>query len=154
MLGFAAAVIAQEDAGIKEAGLEAAAYLDDPASLIGLSLDELLALFGAPKGVYAVRGAESWQDDVVFEYKDLDFYLYRNIVWQVSLQAAYGLKIGDSKEVVAKKLGAGAGSGAGSGGVYEDFILYSLPPTAWSLNIKVNFKGARAVSIYIYRGDM
>ncbi|MDR3146416.1 MAG: hypothetical protein LBU21_09065, partial [Treponema sp.] len=53
----------------------------DPASRIGLSLDELVAGRGVPESVYAVRGGEDWQDDVVFVYPDGDYYIYRDRVW-------------------------------------------------------------------------
>jgi len=55
-------------------------------SLVGLRLDELIARFGVPRAVHAVRGAEEWQDDVVFVYSQGDFYIHRDRVWQGGVQ--------------------------------------------------------------------
>ena len=75
----------------------------DELSLVGITLNELILRFGVPRSVSAARGLEEWQDDVVFEYGDRDYYVYKDRVWQVALKAAMGLKAGDSREAVLRK---------------------------------------------------
>ncbi|MDR0876806.1 MAG: hypothetical protein LBN21_02045, partial [Treponema sp.] len=59
----------------------------DLSELIGLTLAEVLDRFGAPESVYAVRGVETWQDDVVFMYPDRDLYIYKDRVWQLGVSS-------------------------------------------------------------------
>ncbi|MDR0561066.1 MAG: hypothetical protein LBG73_00055 [Spirochaetaceae bacterium] len=118
----------------------------DISSFIGLTLDELFSRFGSPQSVYAVRGLEAWQDDVVFIYNDRDFYVYKNRVWQVGVKAGYGVKIGDSLSVVTQILG--------NGSYFEGYLLAPLPSRAWPLTLRVNFDKNQSVSaIFIYRSD-
>jgi len=118
------------------------------SDLIGLTLDELFGRFGVPQSVHAVRGLESWQDDVVFVYADNDFYMYRNRVWQVGVKSAYGFKIGDTINQVAQRLGTGIK-------YYDDYFLYTLPGRGWPLMLRVNVDKSQLVSaIFIYRSDL
>jgi hypothetical protein len=118
----------------------------DVTSLIGLTLEELFARFGFPQSVYAVRGLEAWQDDVVFIYQDRDFYIYKNRVWQVEVKNAYGIKIGDPLRNVSRTLADAA--------MYENYLLAPLPSRSWPLTLRVNFDHNQAVSaIFVYRSD-
>jgi hypothetical protein len=120
----------------------------DMSSLIGLTLEGLVSQFGIPESVYALRGLEAWQDDVVFVYKDGDFYIYKNRVWQISVKAAYGIKIGDPVTQVSLTLGEEAIR------YFDDYCLFTLPGRAWPLTLRVNFDRLQSVSaIYIYRSD-
>jgi hypothetical protein len=124
-----------------------AAVEGDPAALIGLSLEALLARFGAPQAVYPVRGLEPWQDDVVFAYGAGDFYIYRDRVWQLGLQAVYGVKVGDPRGIVSLVFGEGLEEG-------EERILCPLFGWNWPLALRFNIGAAGTVSaIYIYRSD-
>ncbi|MDR0324285.1 MAG: hypothetical protein LBI12_07550, partial [Treponema sp.] len=72
----------------------------DQLSYVGMTLQELLGRFGAPRNVIAARGVEPWQDDVIFEYAECDFYIYRDRVWQIRLASAHGISIRDRKAAV------------------------------------------------------
>jgi hypothetical protein len=120
----------------------------DPSTLIGLTLESLLSSFGSPQSVYAVRGAEEWQDDVVFVYPLGDFYVFRDRVWQIGLKSAYGIRIGDSRAVVELALGDKIE-------VFEDYYLLALPGRGWPLMLRVNTNGSggRVSALFIYRPD-
>jgi hypothetical protein len=119
----------------------------DPASLIGLTLAESMARFGAPQSVHPVRGLEEWQDDVVFVYADRDLYIYRDRVWQLGLREAYGIRAGDPRGAVLLVLGESAKTHSG-------YVLADLPGGAWPLTIRVNLDAAGKVTgLFIYRSD-
>jgi hypothetical protein len=119
----------------------------DPASLIGLSLENLLSRFGVPRTVYAARGNEEWQDDVVFSYEEADFYVFKDRVWQIGLKTAYGVRLGDSRPVVSLTLGEDAGE-------LEDHIILPLPSKGWPLAFRVNLDGSGLASaLFVYRSD-
>jgi hypothetical protein len=119
----------------------------DPASLIGLNLEDLLVRFGVPRTVYAARGNEEWQDDVVFSYEGADFYVYKDRVWQIGMKAAYGVRLGDPRPAVSLTLGEGAEE-------FEDHILLPLPSKGWPLALRVNLNESGLVSaLFVYRSD-
>jgi hypothetical protein len=119
----------------------------DPALWIGTDLPALLARFGAPRSVYAVRGREEWQDDVVFVYDHGDFYIYKDRVWQIGLKSAYGIEAGDSREAALLVLGEKTED-------RERYLLRPLPGGSWPLVLRANLDEAGKVSIiFIYRSD-
>jgi hypothetical protein len=119
----------------------------DPASRIGLSLEELVAGRGVPESVYAVRGGEDWQDDVVFVYPDGDYYIYRDRVWQLGLQSAYGIKVGDRETLIPLVLEDTIRR-------FEGYAICSLPGRAWPLSIRFNVDEKGIIThIFIYRPD-
>ena len=120
--------------------------------LVGMKLADLIGRFGAPKAVLAARGNEPWQDDVVFQYAEGDFYVFKDRVWQVKLASAYGISIGDPKQAAVLVMGNTA----------EDRGDYLLMPVSsnqssgasWPLMLRVNLDNAGKVnSIFIYRPD-
>ncbi|MDR0400486.1 MAG: hypothetical protein LBH51_06030 [Treponema sp.] len=116
-------------------------------SLIGLTLEEVYALFGAPREMYALRGREAWQDDVVLVYSQGDFYVLRDRVWQVGVPAIRGIRLGDSREAVVLALGEDAEEGA-------DYFILSLGGYAWPLALRVNLdNSARVSALFVYRSD-
>lgn len=120
---------------------------EDPAHIVGLTLASLYERYGVPESVYAVRGAEEWQDDVVFVYKDWDLYIYQDRVWQVGLKSALGISLGDSSGMAFLLLGEGVRS-------FEGYLLYSLPPRSWPLQLRLDLDGTGNITaIYIYRSD-
>ena len=116
-------------------------------SYVGMKLDELIGRFGAPEAVYAARGIEQWQDDVVFRYSEGDFYIFGDRVWQVKLPSVYGISTGDPKAAVSLVLGNQAEDNG-------DHMLLPLRDQSWPLMMRINFNNAFVVNaIYIYRPD-
>jgi hypothetical protein len=119
-----------------------------PVSFIGLSLNELIARYGAPLLVRAERGEETWQDDVVFTYKMGDLYVYRDHVWAVSVKSAYRVSMGDTKASALLALG-GAAKDMGNG------ISCPLMGMDWPLMLRCDVdKNGKISSIFIYRSDL
>jgi hypothetical protein len=119
----------------------------EPISFVGMKLEDLIDRFGPPQAVYAARGREEWQDDVVFVYGEGDFYIAKDRVWQIGLTSALGITVGDVKQVVSLVLGEAAHDEG-------DYVRMSLPGAGWPLMLRVNFNGLGAVSaIFIYRPD-
>ena len=120
----------------------------DPVSFVGLSLDELLSRFGTPRAVYASRGLEEWQDDVVFVYEQFNFYVHRDRVWQVRLRTIRGINIGDPRGVLSLILGAQLSTRGNS-------MFYPLNDRPWPLMLRFDFDSAGIVeAIFIYRTDL
>jgi hypothetical protein len=128
--------------------LPAQTAAEDPASLIGLTLQELIARMGIPQSVYAVRGMEEWQDDVVFVYTDGDFYVFKDRVWQVGINAAFRIRAGDPKAAALLALGEGAEDRG-------DHLHYPIAGRSWPLALRCNFDSTGKVTvIFIYRSDL
>jgi len=153
--------------------------IEDPVSYIGLNLNELYAKLGPPESVYAARGLEDWQDDVVFVYKEGDFYILKDRVWQLGLKSALGIGAGDNAASVSLILGSnnlarpaltsGPASGTaiksgpvgtgspGSGETRESgsSLYYFIDGKSWPLMLRCDFNKAGRVSvIFIYRSDL
>jgi hypothetical protein len=119
----------------------------DPVDAIGLTLEMVYARYGIPESVYAVRGAEEWQDDVVFVYNDGDLYVSKDRVWQVGLKSSHGIRTGDPGGVIPLVLGEGVKT-------YSGYILYALPSRAWPLQMRFTLDAAgKVAAIFIYRSD-
>jgi hypothetical protein len=120
---------------------------EDPAQVVGLTLAAVYERYGVPESVYAVRGAEEWQDDVVFVYQDWDLYIYQDRVWQAGVKSALGISLGDSAGIAFLILGEEVRS-------FEGYLLYSLPPRSWPLQLRLDLDEAgKITAIYIYRSD-
>lgn len=121
---------------------------NEPFSFVGMRLTEVIERFGTPKTVFASRGGEIWQDDVVFQYNEGDFYIYKDRVWQVKISSACGISLGDTKPIAMLLFGDKA-ENRGS------YLLQQLPSGNWPLMLRVNFDSTGLVSaIYIYRPDL
>jgi hypothetical protein len=118
----------------------------NPVTFIGLTLVELYTGLGVPKNVYSARGLEEWQDDVVFVFDEGDFYIYRNRVWQIGLQKAMGINIGDSAGVVSLLLGTRAETHGNS-------VFYPIHEGAWPMMMRCDIESGRVKAIFIYRTD-
>jgi hypothetical protein len=120
---------------------------DEKLSFVGMTLADVIERFGAPEIVSSARGSELWQDDVIFQYSEGDFYIYRDRVWQVRLSSAYGVSARDRKAAVLLILGNTA-EDKGS------YVLFPVSGGDWPLMLRVNFNNSGLVSeIYIYRPD-
>lgn len=121
--------------------------LQDPSWLVGATLQSIITQFGSPLAVYAVRGEEPWQDDVVFSYDGIDLYWYQNRVWQVAVPEGYGIKKGDPKDTVLALLGEPLIQ-------QETFLVFRLPSRGWPLRLRVHFSDTDTVDgLYVYRPD-
>jgi hypothetical protein len=119
----------------------------EPLSFVGMRLAELVERFGPPETVSTARGGEVWQDDVVFQYAEGDFFIFKDRVWQVKLASVYGVSLRDPKAVALLVLGKEVQD-------MGDHLLLPLPDRGWPLTLRVNLSGAGLVSaIYIYRPD-
>jgi hypothetical protein len=128
--------------------LPAQTAAEDPASFIGLTLQELITGMGVPQSVYAVRGIEEWQDDVVFVYGTGDFYVFKDRVWQVGIKTALRIRAGDPRAAVLLALGEGAEDRG-------DYLLYPITGRSWPLTLRCNFDSSGKVTvIFIYRSDL
>lgn len=125
---------------------------DDPAPLLGATIAEALARYGAPDSVYAVRGPESWQDDVAFAYAPgFTFFLYGNRLWQLRLAppyagSIYGVFLGDNQDKVLSTLGR----------PYErqsDYFIYRMPYRGYPVMLKLVFDHLKLIDVYLYRAD-
>jgi hypothetical protein len=119
---------------------------EEPFSYIGMRLGDVFSRFGTPQSVYAARGDEHWQDDVVFVYAAGDFYVYRDRVWQVGLKSVFGINVGDVKAVALLVLGETARDEG-------DYLLYNIPGGGWPVSLRVNFSANRVSAIFVYRPD-
>jgi hypothetical protein len=125
----------------------AAAAPADPAALVGATLGQAFAWFGPPDAVYAVRGPEAWQDDVVFVYPDRELYWFRDRVWQVRVDYAYGLRSGDAAGDAEVRLGEPLHR-------LPEALVYQLTGAAWPIRLRVGFDAAgRVDEIFVYRAD-
>jgi hypothetical protein len=123
------------------------AFGGEPADFIGLTLQQLLDRYGAPQSVYAVRGLEEWQDDVVFVYGAGDFYIFKDRVWQLGLKSAYKIKSGDSRQVALLVFGEDTEDNG-------DHIIQVLKGRNWPMKLRCNFDSAGKVTgLFIYRSD-
>ncbi|MDR2021303.1 MAG: hypothetical protein LBQ14_11125 [Treponema sp.] len=137
-----AGVPAGPSPGSETEGLQA-----NPALIVGLTLEGVIARFGVPRAVHSVRGLEVWQDDVVFEYEDRDLYINKDRVWQVGLKAAYGISLGDRRATALLVLGEGYQN-------HDDHILFPLPSRGWPMALRINVNAAGTVSaLFVYRSD-
>jgi hypothetical protein len=138
--------------------------LEQAARLIGLVPSEAFAALGAPAEVFAHRGAEGWQDDVVFYYAtNLYLFWYQSRVWQVRADERFagsflGLRMGWTREQVV----------AGISRPFQelpDSIVFLLPDAsllpgpagraqgAYPLRLRAFFRDGRLSDLYLYRGD-
>jgi hypothetical protein len=136
----------------------------DPLALIGLTLGEAHGLLGAPAEVFAYRGAEAWQDDVVYYFPShLYLFWFKNRVWQVRADARYagsflGLRMGASRDEVIATVGRQFQDVDGS-------LVFFLADAslldgrdgrsrgAYPLRLRAFFQDGRLADVYLYRAD-
>lgn len=125
---------------------------DDPAPMLGLSLGDSLARFGAPSSVGAVRGDAAWQDDVAFVYSaGYTIFLYGDHLWQIRFSkpysgSIYGLFIGDDSGKALSSLGQPYESGA-------DYLVFRMPYKSYPVRLRLALQDGRISEAYLYRAD-
>jgi len=125
---------------------------DDPASLLGMGLSDALARFGAPSRVEVSRGAEAWQDDVVFVYgSGTGLYWAIDRLWQIRFSpgyagSVYGVFLGDAADKVVSTLGTP---------YYQDEtnLVFRLPFRGYPVRLRVVIAGGAVKELYVYRAD-
>lgn len=158
---------AAEDAAAENAAASlaaAATTLEDAAGLIGLGPAEALRSLGAPSEVFAHRGEEGWQDDVVFYYPGgLYLFWYQSRIWQVRADARFtgsflGLRMGWAREQVVAAV-------ARPFRELDDSLVFFLPDASllpgsggrnlgtYPLRLRAFFRDAKLSDLYFYRGD-
>jgi hypothetical protein len=143
-IGFVAVVVLLLAAGTVGAQTET----PDPVSFIGLSLDGLVGRYGAPQSVYAARGLEEWQDDVIFVYSWADLYVYRDHVWQAAVRSMYGIRTGDPKAAALLVLGEAALDNG-------SYLVCPIRGYSWPIMMRCNLDSSGKISaIYLYRSDL
>jgi hypothetical protein len=133
-------------------------------SLIGSTVAEAFAALGAPAEVFAYRGADSRQDDVVFYYPShVYLFWFQNRVWQVRADGRYegpflGLTMGSSRDQVIAAVGRQFQELADS----LVFLLQDASQLAgadgrsrgaYPLRLRVFLQDGKASDAYLYRGD-
>ncbi len=122
------------------------------AGVIGLDLQRAHEQFGVPDEVFVVRGAEDWQDDVVFYYdRYLYLFWYENQIWQVRLDDRYdgsffNLSMGLSRAEVLQVLGKPLSE-------TEDTLIYHREDPGYPLRMRFFFEESVLNDAYFYRGD-
>lgn len=125
----------------------------NPVGVIGLDIDGIFRLFGAPNEVFSHRGEEPGYDDVVFFYENKSFYLFlfENRVWVVRFDERYhesflGIAMGMDKTAVTKHLGVASRD-------LEDSVVYFIADSAYPVRLRCYFKNDKLIDAYLYRGD-
>ena len=123
---------------------------DEQYAFVGMTLEQLIERFGPPRTVAVSRGIETWQDDAVFRYTGVDFYIYINRVWQVQFTALNGISHGDRKTAVLLILGDAAEDKG-------DHVLMPVNTKDWTLMLRINFNSTESTgqvaAIFLYRPD-
>lgn len=124
-----------------------------PSVMLGLNPGEAIERFGAPARVYAVRGPEAWQDDVVFEYGDgLSLFLFADRVWQVRIAEPYplpvlGFVLGGTVDAISEALGFPAV-------VMDGDHEWILAGEAWPVRLRaMPGEDGSVRELYVYRAD-
>jgi hypothetical protein len=123
------------------------------AAVIGMDLNQAYQTFGVPAQVYALRGSESWQDDVVFYYPEhIYLFWFRSRVWQVRVDSRYAkqlfsLHMGDSRERILEIMGAPEKE-------FEDSLLYHLEDRGYPVRARFYFEDGVLTDVYCFRGDL
>ena len=121
---------------------------EESIAFVGLTLQQLIDRFGVPRLVYAARGLEVWQDDLVFVYDQGYFYIYRDRVWQVGIHSVRGISRGDPQGIIYLRMGENAVAQGNS-------FFYPLHVTPWPLMLRWDIDNAgRVQAIFIYRSDL
>jgi len=124
----------------------------DPTRLIGLDIPGAVAAVGLPQQMFAWRGAEEREDNVVFYYPDF-FYLFwfKDRVWQVRCDrrftsTVFGLTLGSSREQVER---ASPRTLTPSG----DSLYFDMNDGSFPLRVRLVFTASVLSDLYVYRSD-
>jgi hypothetical protein len=142
-------------------GLLAAAAEDfDPIALIGLDLPGAVGALGLPQKMFAYRGVEEGQDNVVFYYPDYRYlFWYKDRVWQVRCDRRFtgqvlGLSLGMSRDEV-EKISATYPAPSSQRQLVEngDSLYFDLDGEKYPLRVRLVFAANLLTDLYVYRSD-
>jgi hypothetical protein len=124
----------------------------DPADLIGMDPPAAFTALGPPREIFAWRGVEPAEDNIVFFYPDFRYlFWFANRVWQVRYDNRYagtvmGFSIGMGR---AEAEATGQGRLQESGG-----SLYLAVDTGrFPVRLRLAMVDGRVADIYVYRSD-
>jgi uncharacterized membrane protein len=124
-----------------------------PSVILGMSPGEAIERLGAPQRVFAVRGSEAWQDDVVFDYGEgLSLFLFADRVWQVRIAEPYplpvlGFVLGGNMGDMSRALGSPAAMMQGD-------PEWMLTGEAWPVRLRaLPGEDGSIRELYVYRAD-
>jgi hypothetical protein len=123
------------------------------SSWLGLRVQEVFERLGPPAELFALRGQEAWQDDVVFYYPGgFSLFWYEGRVWQVRLDIRYTgelfrLRMGASRQQVRSTLGSPWRE-------EEAALVYLLEDRGYPVRLRFYFEENLLVDVYCYRGDL
>jgi hypothetical protein len=127
-------------------------FSQDPVSVLGYSVRELIEGFGPPEKLWPFRGTEPWQDDVVLAYPGgLSFFVWGDRVWQLRLEkdsplSMLGIKPGMAAEAAIGVLGEPRRAEGPSLG-------WELGGRAFPVWIRAIVTEGSIVDLYLYRAD-
>ena len=125
----------------------------DLSALIGLTLEEVHQRLGAPAEVYALRGAEPEQDDVVFYYPShLYLFWFENRVWQVRVDRrfsgrVFSLPLGTSRQKVIETMGRPILE-------FPDSLVFHIEDRGYPVQARLYFDEDGLADVYCFRGDL
>jgi hypothetical protein len=124
----------------------------DPTALIGMELKSAFDTFGPPDEVFPYRGAEDWQDNVVFFYSNYTYlFWFKNRVWQVRCDrrfggALLGLIMGLDRESVKNRLDRSIRE-------QGDSFYFDMDEGKYPLRVRLVFNAGSLSDVYVYRSD-
>lgn len=151
-LSLALNLAAQNDQRLNSGPARPAANPAEPLSLLGLGLRDAVDVMGLPDGLAVARGAEPWQDDVVFVYPNgISLFWFGGRVWQVRISGDRGPSMGDLAlgQSLDKLVSVFGQPERESEGAY----VFTLPPRAFPLRMRAVVKDGTVREIYLYRAD-
>jgi hypothetical protein len=125
----------------------------DLPALIGLTLEEVHQNLGVPVEVYALRGQEPEQDDVVFYYPShLYLFWFENRVWQVRADSrfsgqVFALSMGASRQQVIAALGRPILE-------FSDSLVFHIEDRGYPIQARLYFDEGGLTDVYCFRGDL
>jgi hypothetical protein len=123
------------------------------SALVGLTLEEAHQRLGVPDQVYALRGEDRSQDDVVYYYENhLYLFWFQNRVWQVRADGRFGgrvfsLPMRASRKRVLEVLGEPILE-------FPDSLVFHIEDRGYPVKARLYFEEGLLSDVYVFRGDL